>query len=407
MELQELITTLLSSENAEERRFAAVELSAPAVQSEKVLRALAQGVRDSEKGVRDVCTYAILHAPAQDTVLKAQCIAPYITDSNIEIRNLAGEILIKLGLQVAYVLLPYLNEPDPDVQKFACDIIALVENKDPEVLQAIAVLLDDPDSNVRTAAIDAFGKLGAEEYIDVLIDIYEHDEELQPYIIHALGLIGNARAQDFLLDILSHPDEFAQIAAIDALALCGNDINIAHRIMESLPDAASEVQLIMLRTVFGMAYRLEEQVSLPIQWRHIAHRALTDEDEEIRIAGLFALGEELYPDDAAPLVQFIQYSDEALQLHALSMVLMSTDEKLLSEFMKRLIQLLDSDTPDVQDVVNILPPLWSNASHQAHKVFLESAEKQYVTLSAIGKHKLSDIVANLDATVAQRLTNAN
>lgn len=407
MKLQELISTLVSSDNAEQRRFAAVELSVPEVQSEEVLRALAKGLRDPEKGVRDICTYAILHAPERDTVLKAQCIAPYITDSNIEIRNLAGEILIKLGLQVAYVLLPYLNEPDPDVQKFACDIIALVENKDPEVLQAIAVLLDDSDSNVRTAAIDAFGKLGAEEYIDTLIDIYERDEELQPYIIHSLGLIGSERAQSFLLNILSHPDEFAQIAAIDALALCGNDISIAHRIMESLPDAASEVQLIMLRTVFGMAYRLEEPVSLPMQWRHIAHRALTDEDEEIRIAGLFALGERFYPDDAAPLLQFIKLSDEALQVHVLSMILNSTDEKLLSEFMEQFIQLLDSDIPDEQEVVNLLPSLWSNGSLQAHKVFLESAEKEYFTLSAIGKHKLSDIVANLDATVAQRLANAN
>lgn len=407
MELQGLITTLLSSDKAEERRFAAIELSDPEIQSAEVLRALAKGLHDAEKGVRDVCTYAILHAPERDTELKAQCIAPYITDSDIEIRNLAGEILIKLGSKVAYVLLPYLNESDPDIQKFACDIIALVENSDPEILQAVAVLIDDPDSNVRTAAVDAFGKLGAAEYIDVLIDLYKRDEELQPYIIHALGLIGSEKAQDFLLDMLSQPDEFAQIAAIDALALCGNDISIAHRIMDNLPDATSEVQLIMLRTVFGMAYRLEEHVVLPPEWRHIAHRALIDEDEEIRIAGLFALGGEFYPEDVPSLLQFMKHSEEALQAHVLSIVLSSTDEQLLLEFMKSFLHLLDSDIPNEQDIVNLLPSLWGSASPQAREAFLTVAEQEYFALEDIGKHKLADIVADIDSAVAQRLIAAD
>src|SRR5690606_8735620 len=86
MNFQELLAILLTSEEPDRRRSIALELAGIKELPEEVIRALARGVSDSDKGVRDVCAYALSNVPQQDTALKARYIVPLITHRNIEIR---------------------------------------------------------------------------------------------------------------------------------------------------------------------------------------------------------------------------------------------------------------------------------------------------------------------------------
>lgn len=403
MNFQELLAILLTSDEPDRRRSIALELAGIKELPEEAISALARGVSDSDKGVRDVCAYALSNVPQQDTALKARYIAPLIIHRNIEIRNLAGEVLVRLGAGAADVLLPFLDDQDPDTRKFACDVIALLGNSGDHILQAVVRLTDDPDSNVRTAAVDALGRLGASRYLPVLLDMYDSDEEMQPYIIQSLGLIGGERAQEFLLNILTLPDEFLQIAAIDAIALCGNDISIAFRILQALPGATDEVQLIMLRTIFGLSYRLGTPILLPDELRHVAHRALTDSDEEIRIAGLFALGQELRHSDIGPLLEFTRHSEDNLRLHVLSLVLACPDPDTIAEFFRQFLYLLDSDSPQMHDMLFLLPSAWETAPHPAQVTVLAVLEQRMDLVSEITRRKLAEVLTELPEPAARRL----
>lgn len=403
MNMQELLAILTSSNEPDKRRSAALELAGAPELQEEAIRALARGLGDEDKGVRDVCAYALGTISDQSVALKAQYIAPLITHHDIEIRNLAGEVLVRLGAEAADVLLHFLADPDPDARKFACDVIALLGNSSEHILQSVAVLVHDPDSNVRSAGIDALGRLEASQYLDILLDLYDKDEEMQPYIIQALGFIGGEEAQIFLLKVLTLPDEFLQIAAIDALALCGNDISIALRMLEALPEVTEEVQLIMLRTIFGLAYRLGESVVLPDAMRPVAHKALIDSDEEIRIAGLFALGSEIQQADIPSLLEFVRHSEDTLKAHVLSLILTCTNPDVVEEFFQQFIALLDSDSLPIQEMLLLLPSVWETATPDIQAHVLAIFEREAGVVNDITRQKLVEIMTELGSPATRRM----
>lgn len=403
MKIQELLATLTSSKEPDRRRSAALELADAKELQEGAIRALARGLSDEDKGVRDVCAYALGALPNQAVVLKAQYIAPLITHKNIEIRNLAGEVLVRLGAEAADVLLHFLTDPDPDTRKFACDVIILLGNSSDHILQNIAVLVDDPDSNVRSAAVDALGRLGATQYLPLLLDLYDNDEEMQPYIIQSLGFMGGEQAQAFLLQTLTFPDEFLQVAAIDALALCGNDISIALRILEALPEATEEIQLIMLRTIFGLSYRLSSSVQLPDILRPVAHKALIDSDEEIRIAGLFALGSEIQQSDVSPLLEFVRHSEDTLKTHVLSLALTCSNPAVIEAFFLRLIEQLDSDSLPIQELLLLLPSVWERAAPGTQANIVALFEREICIVNTMTRQKLTDVMTELGVSAIRRM----
>src|ERR1700754_2131644 len=96
MQSSDLLALLLTSDYAEQRRFAALELADAAEMTEDIIEALARGLDDGDKGVRDVCAY-VLHSRGGNAAVKAGFVAPLIANPRIEVRNLAGEILVKLG----------------------------------------------------------------------------------------------------------------------------------------------------------------------------------------------------------------------------------------------------------------------------------------------------------------------
>jgi len=65
---------------------------------------------------------------------------------------------------------------------------------------------------------------------------------------------------------------------------------------------SSELQVILLKTIYAISYRLEEQIELPENLRYVAHKALSEEDIDFRGAGLVALGNIYYFQDIPFLV---------------------------------------------------------------------------------------------------------
>ena len=79
------------------------------------------------------------------------------------------------------LLIPRLNDTDPEVRWAALDAIALL---DPSTLashtQAVLACLDDPDLFVRKAALETLGKLGAflVGHVELLIPLLDDLEEV-------------------------------------------------------------------------------------------------------------------------------------------------------------------------------------------------------------------------------------
>ncbi|MDW8219408.1 MAG: HEAT repeat domain-containing protein [Bacteroidota bacterium] len=368
------------------RRRAAEELMEAGSVSEDAISAFAKGLTDPDKGVRDICALALARIGNSQTHTHfvAEAVVPLITHESLEVRNLAGDILIKLGPGAADALYPYLRDPISDNRKFACDIIGLSNN--PSAIPYVRAILTDTDSNVRCAAIEALGFLKASELLGDIIAMYD-DETVRPYVVAAAGSIGGKHAQDFLLKVMDESDdEFIQIAAIDALAVCADDIGIAHKLLQLLPSASPDVQVVLLRTVYSIAFRLKISIDLPHGLRSVAQQALMDDDPDTRISGLLALGKLYEEEDIPALLHEMHYNNPETQQHILSIVLNHSSPAVVREFFEQVFTSLpETHIVQVPELLGFLTSIIPTAATDNAAIALQTISRYYQ--SAIPDHR--------------------
>ncbi len=327
-----LLSVLGQSENPEERRNAAQAIVSGEAFSKDSLTALARGLQDPDIGVRDVCFLGLLNVPDEVKAESAKSAAELISSDDIEVRNLAGDLMIKLGRYSAKALVPFLENDDTDILKYACDILGLIDAAD--VIDNIYPLLRNYDANVRASAVEALGNLGDAKALKHLFGIYDIDESIQPNVIESIGKIGGKEAEGFLLGKLQTEDDiFLQTSCIDALAHAGTDFSICKQLMDELPNAPKEIQSYVLVSIYAIAFRIEEEIRLPYELRYVAHNALLDDDPDTRAAGLIALGDSYLEEDVPGLLnEIMAYKPETQQLIFFNMLVNSGPESVASFF---------------------------------------------------------------------------
>jgi HEAT repeat protein len=122
--------------------------------AELVLRALGDGDWRVRKEASQI---AFLLGPT-DPLLE-RLVGALFPGENVGLRNAVVETLASFGRSAVPPVIVALATLDPDGKKLAAE--ALGRSHDPKALPAIERLLDDADPNVRTAALEAIGDLGA------------------------------------------------------------------------------------------------------------------------------------------------------------------------------------------------------------------------------------------------------
>ncbi len=370
MDLSTQLNILQNSENASDRLKAAEDIYYKGKCTQGAINAFAHALKDQDRGVRDICSRALMNVCPEMAHVAAEAISELITIGNIEIRNLAGDILLKLGQYAVNSLLPYLADSDMDVRKYACDIIGLSAGE--EEVEYIIPLLSDEDQNCVASAIEALGNIGSTESVSSIIELYQKSEDFRPNIIDALGKIGGEEAQSFLISIIrSDQESFTKFAAIDALAYSGDDISLCFELMSELENINRELQPIILKTIFAISFRLEQEIELPLEFRYIAHNALMDEDGEIRGAGLAALGESFRMEDISSLLHEVSHNDPDTQQHIIGVLAVNCTQDVITSFFNAYFS---GDTPDGSEVefVGLLSEFWHDLPSENLDILVNS-----------------------------------
>jgi HEAT repeat protein len=411
MTIEDLIPILLGDSDADGRRRAAEEIIA---QSETVsggtvyavLDVFVNGLTDVDKGVRDICAIGLVQTFKPLARQKAESVAVLTTHADIEVRNLAADILLRIGHESAIALVPYLKDSKADNRKFACDIVGIVGHSDTVVIESVAALLGDEDANVRCAAIEALGYLKAEKYLPTIIDLFESDEEVRPYIIDAAGQIGGHTAQAFLLDLLENGEPFFQMTATDALAACADDSMIAHKLLERLQVEDISVQLLLLKAIYAIAFRLNTPIALPEEYRDTARQAMLDSDPEMRIAGLLALGPMYVEADIPALLHEVKRNTPDTQKHIIHILLGHSAPSTVGIFFDKLLDALNETCIQLVDIFGQVVSLWSNANPANAQTMIDTIVRQYPNipsdyqkeaielLMAISRERLVELLEN-------------
>ncbi len=384
MNEKELVNNLINGKNAEIRRLAAEELVNYNVFNFESIKAFAYGLKDTDLGVKDFCTHALLNTPDEYKQIAAESVIKYIESDNIETRNLAGDILLKLGEHSVKPLLNFLDHPDYYVRQFSIDILGQI--KDDSVTNYLVKFLDDPNQNVVISTIDALGNLKASNVLEELQILYDEQEEFRPVIIEAYRKIGGNDVEKKLLNILkSEEDIFLKINCIDALAFVGSDPSINLELINFLNEAPEEVHGIILKAIIAISFRTETEINLPDNFKNIAKKSLMDDDPDIRIAGLLALGNSYTEEDVSYLVnEVIQYNDDTQEI-ILSNLLKNSEPNVLEKFLREYSAICHFDIKHTEFfslLINLLPSINLDNKERLYKVLFELILSDHVGFSS-------------------------
>ncbi len=217
-ELKELIEGL-KNEDASARRSAAEAIGFMSDVPETVIKVLTSKLVDPDKGVRDAVSFALINL---DSPVIGQLVVPFVSSTDISIRNLAGEILLKKSDSVVDAMLDYIDKGDDDDKKFLIDILGLIGNPKPAT-KIMEVLDTTENENVILACIEALGNIKYQPAVSKLISFYNISELFAPTIIEALGKIGGSEALNFIMEKYDTVDELTKFSMIESIGLIGDE----------------------------------------------------------------------------------------------------------------------------------------------------------------------------------------
>lgn len=175
-------------------------------------------IADDDKGVRNATTSLIL---TNRNPRFPYFLLPYIKSNVVSVRNLAGEILIKLGSLSVDPIIQFDCHNNVDHLKFLIDILGLIGDQR-AALYVMGILSSTDNENVVLACIEALGNLCYRESVDVLMLFYERNELFKPTIVEALGKMGSREALGFLISKFPDEDELTQYSILESLGKIGD-----------------------------------------------------------------------------------------------------------------------------------------------------------------------------------------
>ncbi len=267
---------------------------------------LCERIKSENIGVQEAAEYGLrkIRGPrAIDGLL------PLLSSDDAPVRNVAMDILREIGVDGIEIMQPALRGDDADLRIFISDILGYCRSHQSALLLGEA-LLKDPEVNVRYQAAVSLGNLAFPESVGSLCRAMQDEEWVQFAVVEALAKINDPAAISALVKLLPLSSPLVSAAIIDALGELGDiktipmlfnsleNVNVVlrHKIVKAI------VQILSGRSLSLLAPKSQERL------REYLLDALTDNDEEIRIAalqGLSAIGDNKASRDILDLAKTI------------------------------------------------------------------------------------------------------
>lgn len=244
----------LNSQNPEEIIDSLQQLNDVAL-TDDLVDAVTGLISDNDKGVRNFVAQILSFS---DNPKVPYTLVKFIHHPDLTIKNLAGEILLKLNEKSTDALLSFMHEGDDDDKKFIIDILGLIGSRGTEN-KIIEVLESSENDNLTLACIESLGNIGSENAIEKLISLYPQNELYKPSVIEALGKIKSQKSLDFLMEKYSMADDLIKITIIESLGEVG-DIETFFFLLSELNENSGPFIWIIINSL----YQLKQKNNLDI-----------------------------------------------------------------------------------------------------------------------------------------------
>lgn len=240
--IKQLVFKLLQSPDPSIRRQAAETL---AQADERAVYPLIKALKDENTAVQEAATQSLIYIGNSDTSslinsgeVVTYMVIPLLREEEAYLRNTAILIIKEIGDKAPELIYKLLKDKDPDIKKFALDLIADIKKG----FDASKILpsLKDSNGNVRAAAAHALGELGYREAIPSLIESLQDEEWVVFYVLQALAKLGAEEAIDKIGELLLSTDSLLiKAEAIETLGKMGTD-KVAEPLLKYFPVATKD-----------------------------------------------------------------------------------------------------------------------------------------------------------------------
>lgn len=178
----------------------------------ELLRLLVHKLEDENKGVRDAA-FQVLKKVSHDSL--PRLLSPFFYYRDLEIKNLAVDLMVSLGENAVTELIEILHTTDPDAQKSAAEVLNIIQSH--RAVDALIEHLEDPDPNVIFACIEALGSIGDYKAVMPLLRVFRENEDLRGVAVEALGKILSRKIPTEFLEALREDDPVLVFSVIEAM----------------------------------------------------------------------------------------------------------------------------------------------------------------------------------------------
>ncbi|MEW5844580.1 MAG: HEAT repeat domain-containing protein [Bacteroidota bacterium] len=265
-------------------------------------------IADEDKGVRNATSMLIL---SNRNPRFPYFLLPYIKSEVISVRNLAGEILIKLGSLSVDPIIQFDCNNNVDYLKFLIDILGLIGDQR-AALYVMGVLSSTDNENVILACIEALGNMCYRESVDVLMLFYDRNELFKPTVVEALGKMGSREALGFLISRFTEEDELTKYSILESLGKIG-DMETYFFLIEQTNDIGGTLTLPLITSISTLREKYNLDIPFDNRMKKLLLYALNEgtlenkkstfalidsfDDKDILYTSLCLLGQDYELDD--------------------------------------------------------------------------------------------------------------
>jgi len=229
----------LQSQDPSVRRQAAEQL---AEGDERAVYPLIKALSDPSAGVQDAAMRSLIAIGGEVT---AYMIIPLLREGTY-LRNTALIILTRLGSVTVPLLYTLLEDKDPDVRKFAVDLMCDI--KEGVERERLLPMFKDENANVRAATAKAVGELGYEDAIPYLVDALKDEEWVSFYALQSLGELEARSSAHHIVDLLASSSEVIRYSAIETLGKIGTPV-ISDTLISYLFSASDDERSAIVKSI--------------------------------------------------------------------------------------------------------------------------------------------------------------
>ncbi len=229
----------LQAQDPSVRRQAAEQL---AEGDERAIYPLIKSLSDPSAGVQDAAMRSLIAVGGEVT---AYMVLPLLREGTY-LRNTALIILTRLGAVTVPFLTVLLEDKDPDIRKFAVDLMCDI--KEGVEYERLLPMFKDENANVRAAAAKAAGELGCEGAIPSLEEALRDEEWVCFYALQSLGELEATEAAPFIVELLKSPSEVVRFSAIETLGKIGTP-EVSETLMSYLFSASDDERSAIVKSI--------------------------------------------------------------------------------------------------------------------------------------------------------------